>query len=128
VRQPQQKKSYCQLEVDVHTDALLAHEPVGEWMKIAPMRILSFDIECAGRKGHFPTADIDPVIQIGNVLAINGQKQPIARNVFTLKSCAAIVGAQVLSFENEYEMLSKWKEFMLIVRRTQQRQPVRRPA
>jgi DNA polymerase elongation subunit (family B) len=43
-------------------------------MKIAPMRILSFDIECAGRKGHFPTADTDPVIQIANVLAINGQK------------------------------------------------------
>ena len=28
----------------------------GEWMKIAPLRILSFDIECAGRKGTVSSA------------------------------------------------------------------------
>lgn len=31
---------------------------------MAPFRILSFDIECAGRKGHFPEATHDPVIQV----------------------------------------------------------------
>lgn len=31
---------------------------------MAPFRILSFDIECAGRKGHFPEANQDPVIQV----------------------------------------------------------------
>jgi hypothetical protein len=29
VRGPQQKKSYSQLEVDIHTDTIIAHEPVG---------------------------------------------------------------------------------------------------
>ena len=33
---------------------------------MAPMRILSFDIECAGRPGVFPDATQDPVIQIAN--------------------------------------------------------------
>ena len=31
---------------------------------MAPFRILSFDIECAGRKGHFPEPKHDPVIQV----------------------------------------------------------------
>jgi hypothetical protein len=35
--------------------------------QIAPFRILSFDIECAGRKGIFPEPEHDPVIQIANV-------------------------------------------------------------
>lgn len=43
--------SRCQFEVDVAWDTFIAHEPEGEWAKVAPFRILSFDIECAGRKG-----------------------------------------------------------------------------
>lgn len=41
----------CQLEADIAWDQLIAHAPEGEWSKVAPFRILSFDIECAGRKG-----------------------------------------------------------------------------
>lgn len=43
--------SRCQLEVDISYNQLIAHQPEGEWAKVAPFRILSFDIECAGRKG-----------------------------------------------------------------------------
>lgn len=43
--------SRCQYEVDIAYNNLKAHEPDGEWSKVAPFRILSFDIECAGRKG-----------------------------------------------------------------------------
>ena len=43
--------SRCQFEVDIAYNNLVAHEPEGEWSKVAPFRILSFDIECAGRKG-----------------------------------------------------------------------------
>jgi DNA polymerase elongation subunit (family B) len=32
--------------------------------------VLSFDIECAGRKGHFPEAKIDPVIQIASMVTV----------------------------------------------------------
>jgi len=44
--------SRCQLEVDVAWDKLISHPPEGEWSRVAPFRILSFDIECAGRKGN----------------------------------------------------------------------------
>lgn len=54
-----------------HT-ALISHEAVGDWSGVAPLRILSFDIECAGRKGIFPEADKDPVIQIANMVTRQG--------------------------------------------------------
>ena len=45
-------KTRCQIEADVSWEDLISHSPEGEWSKIAPMRILSFDIECSGRKGE----------------------------------------------------------------------------
>ncbi len=53
-------------------DRLISHAPEGDWSKVAPFRILSFDIECAGRKGIFPEPDKDPVIQIANMVIVQG--------------------------------------------------------
>ena len=53
-------------------DAFKSYAPEGDWSKIAPLRILSFDIECAGRKGIFPEASVDPVIQIANMVTRQG--------------------------------------------------------
>ncbi|XP_005098812.2 DNA polymerase delta catalytic subunit [Aplysia californica] len=103
--------SRCQLEVDVSWEDFISHPAEGEWSKVAPFRILSFDIECAGRKGVFPEAHKDPVIQIANMVIRQGDSDPFIRNVFTLKSCAPVVGSQVLSFEKESELLEKWAAF-----------------
>jgi len=46
------RRSHCQIEVDVAWNELVSYPCEGEWLKIAPVRILSFDIECAGRKGN----------------------------------------------------------------------------
>ena len=54
-------------------DTLISHAPESTWSTIAPLRILSFDIECAGRKGIFPEADTDPVIQIASMVTRQGQ-------------------------------------------------------
>ncbi|NP_001296480.1 DNA polymerase delta catalytic subunit [Bombyx mori] len=104
-------ESRCQIEVDVAWNAFIFHPPEGEWSKVAPFRILSFDIECAGRKGIFPEAKHDPVIQIASMVIRQGETEPYLRNVFTLNTCAPIVGSQVLSFQSESEMLSKWSDF-----------------
>lgn len=47
-------------------DKLISHPATGSglYSTLAPFRILSFDIECQGRKGHFPDAKEDPVIQV----------------------------------------------------------------
>ncbi len=97
VRSEQLQTSRCTLEVDVSFNNVRSHECTGVYSSIAPARILSFDIECQGRKGHFPDATIDPVIQIANTVTLQGSDVPIIRNVFTLNSCLPIVGAQVIS-------------------------------
>lgn len=53
-RSDSKKRSRCQIEVDIFFNHMKSHPSKGEWNKVAPLRILSFDIECAGRKGHFP--------------------------------------------------------------------------
>jgi len=55
--------------------------------------------------GIFPEPDKDAVIQIANMVIRQGEKDPFIRNVFTWKSCAPIVGAEVLSFDTEQELL-----------------------
>ena len=66
-----------------------------------------------GRKGHFPEAQHDPVIQIANTVTLQGSSQPMIRNVFTLNTCLPIVGAQVITSATESDMLLKWQKFML---------------
>ncbi len=77
--------------------------------------VITSDIECAGRKGAFPEPDIDKVIQIANVVTVHGQSAPIIRNVFTLNQCSPIVGADVLCFKTETDMLRAWRNFVQAV-------------
>merc|ERR1719468_990200 len=100
--------SRCQLEIDVDCKDIISHPAEGEYINIAPLRILSFDIECAGRKGIFPEPEKDSVIQIANMVIRQGEKDPFIRNIFTLNTCSQIVGSQVLSYMKEDEMLTAW--------------------
>ena len=54
----------------------------------------------------FPEADKDPVIQIANMVICQGDKDPFVRNIFTLDTCAPIVGSHVIPCEQEGDMLS----------------------
>ncbi|RLV89888.1 DNA polymerase delta catalytic subunit [Spathaspora sp. JA1] len=106
------KISSCQIECTIDYRDLISHPSEGEWLKMAPLRILSFDIECAGRKGIFPEAQHDPVIQIANVVSKSGESKPFVRNVFTVNTCAPIIGSQIFEHEKEEAMLMHWKEFV----------------
>ncbi|KAF7770588.1 hypothetical protein Agabi119p4_6562 [Agaricus bisporus var. burnettii] len=108
----QHKRSHCQIELRMRYDAFVSHPPEGAWSKIAPLRILSFDIECAGRKGIFPEAQTDPVIQIANMVTRHGEDKPFIRNVFNLNTCANIVGSQVLTFTEEAPLFQAWRDFV----------------
>ncbi len=106
--------SRCTVEVDVVYNQIVAHECTpGFFSTLAPLRIMSFDIECQGRKGHFPDASCDPVIQIASVVSVQGQEQPLVRSVFTLNTCLPIVGAHVDSSMSEADLLMKWRAFVL---------------
>lgn len=102
----------CQIEIDVAYDAFIAHAPEGDWAHVAPFKVLSFDIECAGRRGIFPEPKVDPVIQIANVVRLHGSDENLICNVFTLNSCAPIGHAEVRSFQTENELLEAWGQFV----------------
>lgn len=106
------RHSNCQIEAEVHYRDLIAHPADGEWAKMAPLRILSFDIECAGRKGVFPEANMDPVIQIANVVTRYGDEKPFVRNVFCMDTCSLIVNTQIFEFDAEETMLMAWRDFL----------------
>jgi DNA polymerase delta subunit 1 len=101
----------CQLEVDIHYEQVA---PV-EMMKIAPLRIFSFDIECYNQEGKgFPQASKNPVIQIAVYLKEFGAKEPLMQGVWTLGgSCADIAGSQVFVFDKEEEMLASFQDFIV---------------
>lgn len=104
--------STAQIELDIVYDSLVSHAPDGPWQRIAPLRILSFDIECMGRKGQFPEPEQDPVIQIANVVTLQGASTSIIRNVFVLDTCSPIVGADVRTFAKEEALLEAWAAFV----------------
>lgn len=106
------KQSNCQFEAVISYRELISHKPSGEWSKMAPLRILSFDIECAGRKGIFPEAQHDSVIQIANIVTKYGDKKPFVRNVFCLDTTSPIVATQILEFKDEGKMLAAWRDFL----------------
>ncbi len=107
-----ERHSNCQIEAYAHYRDLIAHPPEGDWAKMAPLRILSFDIECAGRKGIFPEANMDPVIQIANVVTRYGEPKPFVRNVFCMDTCSLIVNTQIFEYEAEEKMLMGWRDFL----------------
>ncbi|XP_029781128.1 DNA polymerase delta catalytic subunit isoform X1 [Suricata suricatta] len=109
------KATHCQLEADVHWSDVVSHPPEGEWQRIAPLRVLSFDIECAGRKGIFPEPERDPVIQICSLGLRWGEPEPFLRLALTLRPCAPILGAKVQSYEREEELLQAWSAFIRIM-------------
>lgn len=106
------RQSNCQIEAYCHYRDLIAHGHDGEWAKMAPLRILSFDIECAGRKGIFPEANQDPVIQIANVVTRYGESKPFIRNVFVLDTCSLIVNTKIFEHDTEEKMLMAWRDFL----------------
>jgi DNA polymerase delta subunit 1 len=112
-RGPQQKTGRCQIELDIVYTSLISHKPEGEWMKIAPLRVLSFDIECMGRKGHFPEAEKDPVIQIANTVTVHGEDKPRSKTIFVLDETTDIVGVNVDVSHDERDLLAKWAKYVV---------------
>jgi DNA polymerase delta subunit 1 len=70
-------KTTCDLEVLSCTVDQLHLIELSEKSDVGAVRILSFDLEAAGRKGIFPDPCIDPVIQIGIQFQIYGADQVV---------------------------------------------------
>lgn len=114
VRDRKDFTSTCQIEIDVHYSNVVGHKPEGDWQRLAPLRILSFDIECVNEAGKgFPTPEIAKVIQIGAILKNILSPDHICKVVWTLDTCADIPGATVLEFSSEIELLHSFQRFII---------------
>jgi len=83
-------------------------------MRLAPYKILSYDIECLGRPGIFPEPEHDPVINIGNELVLRGTtSRDLDRTIFVLETCANIIGANVHCFAHEDQLLGAFAAYVL---------------
>jgi len=108
------KISNCQIEVWCSVEDVIPLSTHGEYSKLAPLRILSIDIECSSEAGHFPVPEKDPVIQISNIcVEFGADSEPIIQKMFSFKKCADIVGVDVHSFDKEEEMLKQWRKFVV---------------
>ena len=108
IRPESQCDSRCQLEVDIAYNKFISHEPEGKWSNIAPLRVLSFDIKCAGRKGIFPDPDQDSIIQIANYVIRQGESEPFIRVIFCLGQVSPIVDVEVKCFNEERKLIDAW--------------------
>ncbi len=109
------KISHCQIEAWCDVNDVEPLSTQGEYSKIAPLRILSIDIECAAEGNRFPQPDRNPIIQISNICIEFGKNndEPIVQKLFSYKKCADIVGVDVLSYEDEKLMLKEWRDFVI---------------
>lgn len=73
-----------------------------DFLDIPPKVVHWFPLATLGNSAQ---ADKDPVIQIANVVKVQGSKEIVAKNVFTLGGCTPIVDSHVITNQTEDEML-----------------------
>lgn len=113
-RKGHEVETRCQREFDVVYDDLVSHDTKGgPFCRIGRLRILSFDIECMGRKGYFPDPKFDPVIQVANYVYTQGDDMSACKKIiFVLGGCSPITGAHVISYDSEADLLLAWSELV----------------
>ena len=65
-------------------------------------------------QGKFPDPEFDSVIQIASRVTCLGSSTSAVNNILTLKECSPIIGAEVMCFENETDLLLKWQRLLRI--------------
>ena len=53
------------------------------------------------------------MIQIASLVTVFGETKPAVRNIMTLGSCASIPGAEVMSFADEKDLLTRWRDLLV---------------
>jgi DNA polymerase delta subunit 1 len=78
---------------------------------VAPLRVMSFDIECYSSTGAFPNAQnlTDVVFQIGMTTKAFGSDEFLDRKCLCLKQTS---GPDIESFDNEKDLLKRFQEYL----------------
>ncbi len=101
------KESYCDIELRVDWRDIVPIEKDTN----APLRILSFDIECySSDKDKFPQAKnkADCIFQIGSTYTYLNESVPYRQHIVCLRETDPIDGSIVEWYNNEREMVQAW--------------------
>lgn len=100
------KETHCDIEISCNWKKV---NPLEKDMN-APLRILSYDIECYSHDGEFPQAHRkeDPIIQIGSTYTYIGESTPYRQHIVCLGETAPVENAIVESYKTEREMVKGW--------------------
>jgi len=101
-----EKESYCDIEIRV------------DWRKInpivksqnAPLRIMSFDIECFSSDGSFPQSrrSSDHITMIGSTYTYLGESTPYRQHIVCLKKTNDLDNIIVESYDDERDVIGGW--------------------
>jgi len=96
--------SFCDLSYEVHWKDV---KPSTEINKMAPFKIMGYDIECVSCDHNFPQAEreTDEIIQIGITLYRYGETSPYEEHILTLKQCARIKNTFLYCYKKEADLL-----------------------
>ncbi|AVL93905.1 B-family DNA polymerase [Megavirus vitis] len=78
--------------------------------RMAPLKIMGYDIECVSCDHNFPQADreTDKIIQIGITMYRYGSMECYEQYILTLKKCARIKGTNVECYKTEKGLIRGW--------------------
>jgi DNA polymerase elongation subunit (family B) len=100
------KESHCDIEVRVDWRNI---NPITKQQN-APLRIMSFDIECYSIDGGFPQAerDGDHITMIGSTYTYLGESTPYRQHIVCLNKTSNLDNIIVESYDTERDMLIGW--------------------
>lgn len=86
--------------------------------RMAPLKIMAYDIECVSSDHNFPQAERenDKIIQIGNTVYRYGSMKCEEQYILTLKECAPIEGANVQCYKTEKGLIRGWAQLIRKIR------------
>ena len=112
---PSPRLSRCDISASVHWEELTAS---ANQSRMAPFKILGYDIECVSCDRGFPQANRpqDQVIQIGLTLYRMGSMDCERKWLLNLGPCSSIEGAEVIICQTEQELFLEWARLMNEIR------------
>jgi DNA polymerase delta subunit 1 len=107
--------THCQINTTIPYEQLEVLGFSGEWAALAPIRIMSYDIECKGRPGYFPVPEEDAIINIACVIYELGAPDGvyISKDMFTWRPSGIIHGVNMHQTNSEQTMLAAYFAYIL---------------
>jgi DNA polymerase elongation subunit (family B) len=117
VRPTEDDSSRCSIEIDAWHGDVRSLGVNGEWAIHAPVKLLSFDVECGTEKDRFPSAeDGDPAITICSKIGIaEGDARDDVGVALQLRSCDRVQapGVRTVWFDDEASLLMAWRDLVV---------------